>query len=110
MLVHCSTWQLLLENYHRRLSQTQAEISKLKRFCAEHQDLAEINLNISRNRLLRVEIQLAMMNVSVALSAAAFSMFGMNLVSGLENVSAAAASKLSPKYQSSLTPCKSLCC
>ena len=79
--------QLLLENYHRQLGITQVEISKLKQFCAEHQELAGINLNISRNRMLRVEIQLAMMNVGVAVSAAIFSLFGMNLLNGYEHVS-----------------------
>jgi hypothetical protein len=49
--------QLVLENYHRQLSITQNEISKLVQEVQSTQDLAAINLDITRNRMLHMEIQ-----------------------------------------------------
>eukprot|EP00611_Tribonema_gayanum_P013124 TRINITY_DN2390_c0_g1_i3.p1 TRINITY_DN2390_c0_g1~~TRINITY_DN2390_c0_g1_i3.p1 ORF type:complete len:379 (-),score=129.66 TRINITY_DN2390_c0_g1_i3:209-1345(-) len=77
--------ELLLENYHRQLSITQNEISKLVQEVQSTQELAGINLDISRNRMLHMEIQLAMMNVSVACCAAIFGVFGMNVANGIEH-------------------------
>jgi len=78
------TVELLIENYLRHLSKTLNEVNYLQWRVATKQDLARISLDIYRNRMLRVDVQLAIGSVSIGASAVIAGLFGMNIPIGLE--------------------------
>mmetsp|Transcript_18043 Transcript_18043/g.27976 ORF Transcript_18043/g.27976 Transcript_18043/m.27976 type:complete len:232 (-) Transcript_18043:880-1575(-) len=78
--------ELLLENYLRQLSRTLNSVVDLQQRIQAQQDLATSFLDVYRNKMLRVEVQLAIASVAIGASTAVSGLFGMNLHSGLEEV------------------------
>ncbi|CAM9882672.1 unnamed protein product [Chrysoparadoxa australica] len=76
--------ELLLENYHRQLSTIRNKIFELSEEIRSFEELLSMTVDISRNKILTINVKLAMLNLGVASCACLFGMFGMNLVSGIE--------------------------
>jgi hypothetical protein len=81
--------ELLLENYHRQLLTIQNTISELTQEVHSTQKLLSINLDLTRNKLIRVDIQLATLNLGVATAAGMFGAYGMNVLNGFEETAGA---------------------
>mmetsp|Transcript_48036 Transcript_48036/g.75007 ORF Transcript_48036/g.75007 Transcript_48036/m.75007 type:complete len:273 (-) Transcript_48036:1144-1962(-) len=81
--------ELLLDNYVRQLTRTMHAVKNLETRVRSKQDLAMISLDVYRNRMLRVDVQLTLVSVAVAMSTGAASLFGMNIAHGLEKMEGA---------------------
>lgn len=76
--------ELLLETYHRKFTVVRQRIRLLQRQLQNAQDLAAFQLDLYRNRLLTVDIRLAIVNVSFTIHMIVAGFFGMNITHGLE--------------------------
>ena len=81
---HEST-ELLLEDYNRQLNGILHDITFLQKRVQTKQELAAIGLDAYRNRMIRMNVQLAVGSVCLSTMTVVAGFFGMNLVSGLEN-------------------------
>lgn len=77
--------ELMLEHYVRSAGMLAGRASDLNRHIESAEDISQIALDQHRNQLLRLDLQLTMATVSLALGAFGASIFGMNLQSGLEH-------------------------
>lgn len=76
--------ELLLESYHRDVLATNLGAFYLRKKIQSSQDLMQIALDSYRNRMIKMDVQLAMGAVALGCSTAVAGLFGMNLHSGLE--------------------------
>lgn len=81
--------ELLLESYHRRLVQVASTIAQLRSQLASSRELSRVAIDLRRNRIIRFNIYLTIASVGVSTTTAAAGLFGMNLVSGLEETAGA---------------------
>ena len=76
--------ELLLGVYARQISNINMEISFLLQRLQSKQEFVALALSGYRNRMVRMNVHLGIVGLSIAFSTAAAGFFGMNLVSGLE--------------------------
>eukprot|EP00750_Incisomonas_marina_P031633 INCI8260.2.p1 GENE.INCI8260.2~~INCI8260.2.p1 ORF type:complete len:607 (-),score=105.06 INCI8260.2:142-1962(-) len=76
--------EVLLENHYREFMAIYREIFGLRKTIQATQELLTISLDNHRNRLIQLNVTLAMVSCGVAMSTTITSMFGMNLISGFE--------------------------
>jgi len=76
----------LLETYLARLEALSDKIEDLASNIETTQGMLELILDNERNRIARLELVLSMSGLGVGTCAAVSGFFGMNLLSGLENV------------------------
>ena len=76
--------ELLLEEYARQLHSIIGEIHFLLKRIQSKQELVAISLDSYRNRMIRMNVSLAIVGVGLALGTSTAGFFGMNLISGLE--------------------------
>ena len=81
--------ELLLEAYHRQMSEIYSQVFFLRKKVESTKELAQISLDNYRNNLIRINLHLTMGGVGLALATTVAGLFGMNLVSGLEEHPAA---------------------
>lgn len=77
--------ELMLETYHRRLALIQQQLTNLLYQIASQQEMATMNLDLFRNRLIRMNVYMGILSVSLTCSTTISSIFGMNLTSGVEH-------------------------
>jgi magnesium transporter len=76
--------ELLLEDIYRQMSSVLQEVIYLKRRVDSTQELLAIQLDNYRNNIIRINVHLTMASVGMALSTTVAGLFGMNMLSGLE--------------------------
>jgi hypothetical protein len=76
--------ELLLDNYILRLTYTVNHVRQLQQKIKSKQELADLSLKITRNRLLWLNVNLAATAVCMGMFSGAIGIYGMNLPSGLE--------------------------
>lgn len=76
--------ELMLEAFHRELSQLRMEAQQLRKKISGTEDLLTITMDSQRNKMIRVQTQMAVCSVSLGLGTLMTGMFGMNLTTGLE--------------------------
>mmetsp|Transcript_4558 Transcript_4558/g.6289 ORF Transcript_4558/g.6289 Transcript_4558/m.6289 type:complete len:511 (+) Transcript_4558:105-1637(+) len=76
--------EILLEGYHRQLSLVKDQIFLLKRKLEHSQEVAAIHLDLYRNAMIKLDVQVNVAMLSLAGVATVGGIFGMNLLSGLE--------------------------
>jgi len=81
---HEST-ELLLEDYNRQLNGILSDVHFLQKRVQTKQELAAIGLDAYRNRMIRMNVQLAVGTVCLSTMTVVAGFFGMNLVSGFED-------------------------
>ena len=74
----------LLESYHRRLLRVRHELHHMSRRVKNSKELASIHIDLVRNHIVRTDLNLAMVGVGLSACTAVAGIFGMNLLSGLE--------------------------
>jgi len=77
--------ELLLESYHRRLTHVAHAVRTLRQRVASSRDLARVNIDLHRNRIIRFNLYLSMATVGLASATTLAGLFGMNLRTGLED-------------------------
>ncbi|KAG8461980.1 hypothetical protein KFE25_013999 [Diacronema lutheri] len=81
---HHEAVELLLEEYVRQMASVLTEAQALKKRVASASELAQLHLDISRNRMVATNVHLSMVSTALAVVMTASGVFGMNLHSGLE--------------------------
>lgn len=76
--------ELLLEEYARQLNNIMVEINYLLQRLQSKQEFASLALAGYRNRLIRMNLYLALAGLSLGVGTTVAGFFGMNLISGLE--------------------------
>ena len=76
--------ELLFEEYARQLNNIIHEIHFLLKRIQSKQELVAISLDSYRNRMIRMNVMLAVAGVGLATSTTVAGYFGMNLISGFE--------------------------
>jgi len=76
--------EIMLEAFATQLEDLLDRVGGLRETVATHRTLEGLELQNERNRIMRLELLLAMGMTSMAVSATVASVFGMNLTSGLE--------------------------
>ena len=76
--------ELLLEEYTRQLNNILFEIHYLQQRLQSKQEFASLALAGYRNRLIRMNLYLALVGLSLGIGTTVAGFFGMNLISGLE--------------------------
>lgn len=76
--------ELMLESYHRRLNVVAANIADLRAQLAAAQDLARVAIDLRRNKIIRFNIYLSISGIALSTTTAFAGIFGMNLLSGVE--------------------------
>ncbi|KAK8801449.1 hypothetical protein WA171_004591 [Blastocystis sp. BT1] len=76
--------ELLLENYYRRYTDVARQCDMHLEDIEGKQELAAISMDNYRNKILNLNLNLGIAEVSIALGTFFTSVFGMNLTSGLE--------------------------
>ena len=77
--------ELLLENYLSVFIDVAQTAYYLRKRVESSQSILELKLDAHRNRMMHLNLELSMMSIGLSFCTAGFGMFGMNLVSGLEN-------------------------
>lgn len=77
--------ELLLEEYTRQLNNILFEINYLQQRLQSKQEFASLALAGYRNRLIRMNLYLALVGLSLGIGTTIAGFFGMNLISGLED-------------------------
>jgi magnesium transporter len=77
--------ELLFESYYRRLWVTKQEIVYLGKRVMSRQEMASIHLDVYRNKVIRLNLQLTVATLSTGFCAVIAGMFGMNLKNGFED-------------------------
>jgi hypothetical protein len=78
--------ELVVESYFRRFEDFYAESFSLRKNIEATQDTLELALDEYRNRLITINVHAAMATVGLAVSTSIAGFFGMNLYSGLEEI------------------------
>mmetsp|Transcript_36645 Transcript_36645/g.80157 ORF Transcript_36645/g.80157 Transcript_36645/m.80157 type:complete len:576 (+) Transcript_36645:469-2196(+) len=81
---HHERVELLFEEYARQLNNIIHEIHFLLKRIQSKQELVAISLDSYRNRMIRMNVMLAVAGVGLATSTTVAGYFGMNLISGFE--------------------------
>ncbi|CEO95304.1 hypothetical protein PBRA_004070 [Plasmodiophora brassicae] len=76
--------ELMIESYLRQMTEMYQHAYYLRKSIESAQEILNINLSSHRNRMIKMDLQMAMGSVSLAASAVIASTFGMNLPSGFE--------------------------
>jgi Mg2+ and Co2+ transporter CorA len=76
--------ELLIENYHRQLSLIHQQMVQLERRLKTRQELEALNLDVYRNRLIMMDLEISMRSVGLSCCTVMAGFFGMNIHSGLE--------------------------
>jgi len=71
--------ELLLENYHRQITLTLHEAVSLQRLVQSRQELASLSLDLYRNRLVRMNVNIGIGTIGLGMITAIAGFFGMNL-------------------------------
>ena len=71
--------ELLLENYPRRLQSTSRALAALRHRLVSTQELTSISLDMYRNRIIRMELNITMAGCAIAMTTAVAGLFGMNV-------------------------------
>ena len=71
--------ELLIENYVVKLSHTLNSILYQQERVKSRQDMAEFSMQINRNRILKLNLQIGIAAVSLGICASVFGLFGMNV-------------------------------
>ncbi|CAK9001910.1 Mitochondrial inner membrane magnesium transporter mrs2 (RNA-splicing protein mrs2) [Durusdinium trenchii] len=79
------TVELLLENYCAQMVDIAQESYYLRKRVESTQSIIELKLDTHRNHMLRVNIQIAMGSMALALGTTLSGIFGANLTNGLEH-------------------------
>jgi len=77
--------ELLLENYHREISTIAQEATHFRKTIQSSQDMMNITLDTYRNRMIGINVKMGVAGIGLAASTVVAGVFGMNLISGLEN-------------------------
>lgn len=77
--------ELLLESYHREITHITVAAFALRKRIENSQDLMEIALDNARNKMMKVNVHMAMAGCGLSMATVWAGLFGMNLVSGLED-------------------------
>jgi len=85
----------ILGIYARRVSSIIQETKYLLERIESEQDFIELEMNLYRNRLIRLNIDLAIFATAISVTTAISGAFGMNLIHGLEESSTAFATAIS---------------
>lgn len=78
--------ETLLDVYDARFNSLCDQIEQLASTIENTQDVLELTLDNERNRIARLELLLSMAGLSIGTCSAVSGFFGMNLLSGVENV------------------------
>ena len=78
--------EFLLEYYVRALNRTHSQAVYLQYRLKTKQELAAISLDVYRNSLLRIDLQLSLAGMGIGCATVISGAFGMNLASGIEEV------------------------
>ena len=78
--------ELLIEDYNRQLEQILMEINYLQKKVQSSQELVAMSLDAYRNRMIRMNLHLTVGTVCLGVCTTVAGFFGMNLLSGLEEV------------------------
>lgn len=81
---HIDELEELLQLYHRRMSGIRADCEALLHSVDSAQQILRLNLATYRNHLIRVNLQLSMVMAGLGIGTFGAGIFGMNLVSGVE--------------------------
>lgn len=76
--------ELILEAYYHRVEECVQSAFGLRKNIEATQELLNIALDDNRNRLIQTNVHMAILTVGLAFSTMVYGLFGMNLVSGLE--------------------------
>lgn len=76
--------EILLENYSRRLEEMRNGVSELQGFISATEAYLKIRYDGQRNKIMRQTLVLSIGTFSMGTGTAVSSLFGMNLLSGLE--------------------------
>lgn len=76
--------EMMVEGYLKQVDAVVFDLGRLLRAVKTTENVTQIRLDASRNRILRLEVFLNLGAVSVASAACFAGLFGMNLLSGLE--------------------------
>eukprot|EP00457_Paulinella_chromatophora_P002765 gb/GEZN01002770.1/.p1 GENE.gb/GEZN01002770.1/~~gb/GEZN01002770.1/.p1 ORF type:complete len:547 (+),score=82.23 gb/GEZN01002770.1/:18-1658(+) len=77
--------ELMLESYSREIGIFKADAFFLRKKCETTEDLMRLALDSYRNKMIRIQVKLAQATTGLACGTIFTGMFGMNLLSGLEN-------------------------
>eukprot|EP00934_Nitzschia_sp_Nitz4_P000274 Nitzschia sp. Nitz4//scaffold85_size83877//39018//40535//NITZ4_005228-RA/size83877-processed-gene-0.24-mRNA-1//1//CDS//3329559134//274//frame0 len=77
--------ELMLSVYSRQIQSLQQDIQYLLSRIQSKQEFVALALAAYRNRLIRINVNIGIMGVSLGIMTATTGLFGMNLVSGLED-------------------------
>ena len=77
--------EILLENYTRRIEETRNSVAELQGFIGATEAYLKIRYDGQRNKIMRQTLVLSMATFSMGCGTAASSLFGMNLMSGVEH-------------------------
>ncbi len=76
--------ELLLEQFHREISQIKLEAQHLRKKILATEDLVRITMDSYRNRMIMVQAYMSLVSGGLAAGALITGMFGMNLHTGIE--------------------------
>lgn len=76
--------ELLLESFEKQVEEVVAEIESMYANVNNTQEIAELILDSNRNRILSLELRIGIVTLGFTMATFIAGLFGMNLVSGLE--------------------------
>jgi magnesium transporter len=76
--------ELLFENYHRQLTLIHQQMVQLERRLKSRQELEAMTLDVYRNRLITLDVEMSMRSIGLGLCTVMAGFFGMNLHNGAE--------------------------
>eukprot|EP00742_Colponemidia_sp_Colp-10_P012461 GILJ01014000.1.p1 GENE.GILJ01014000.1~~GILJ01014000.1.p1 ORF type:complete len:476 (+),score=63.25 GILJ01014000.1:39-1466(+) len=76
--------EMLLEIYYKQVQEISNELSSTKYNISSHEDIINIQLDSTRNQIMRLSLLISAGSVSLTSGALAAGIFGMNLLSSLE--------------------------
>ncbi|WFD03646.1 Inner membrane magnesium transporter MRS2 [Malassezia obtusa] len=76
--------ELLLESFEKQVEEVVAEIESMYANVNNTQEIAELMLDSNRNRILSMELRIGIVTLGFTMATFVAGLFGMNLVSGLE--------------------------
>jgi len=71
--------EVLLENYHRQLILSLHDVMSMLRRVKSKQDFLSISLNVHRNRMVRVNVHIGIVSLSIGICTTIAGYFGMNV-------------------------------
>jgi len=77
--------ELLLEEYARQFENVRQEVRYLLKRVQSKQEMVAISLDAYRNKMIRMNLSIAIAGIGIATSTAVAGFYGMNLIHGLED-------------------------